>query len=358
MKTILFKSKIAFVLLLSPLMLLASPIKGKYKREKTLNKSFEVSDYATLMVRNDYGNLNITTWDKNTIDIKVQIEVSGNDEDYVEERLRTIDVDFEGSASFVSAITRFQKRNRSWWNWGRKNISYKINYTIQMPVTNNVDLNNDYGGIYLDKLKGASKISCDYGKIDIGELHNKENYLTFDYTNKSTIGYMKAGKINADYSAFTIEKAGSLRLNADYTSTKIHEIDDLNLNSDYGSIKVEKAHHVSARGSYITRRFGTVTGSLSLSGDYGSLKITNLQANNTEIRSDYMSIRIGYDSGYSFDFDIRLEYASLKSDGGCNFDIKRVKSSDRYYAGNCGTASSGNRLKITSEYGSVHLNQN
>lgn len=359
MKTILFKSKLILVLVLIPFVLSAAPVKGKYKKERTIQKSFKVNQYATLKVRNDYGNLQITTWDKNTIDIQVHIKVSGNDEEYVNERFEGIDVDFEGETNYVSAITRFRKQNKSWWKgWGRKSISYKINYTIHMPKSNNVDLGQDYGGIYLDKLYGQAKISCDYGKLDIGELHHKENSLNFDYTKNVTIDYIKGGKINADYSGFTIERADRLDLNADYSSSKIIEAGKLYFNCDYGSVRIEKVEDLEGKGDYISRRVGAITGIASISGDYGSLKITDLQAKKTSIRSDYMSIRIGYESDYSFHFDINLEYASLKSDGGCDFRVKRIKSSDKYYAGHCGDSESGNTLQINSEYGSVHLNQN
>ncbi len=71
----------------------------------------------------------------------------------------------------------------------------EINYTIKVPVTNSVNLENDYGAISLDKLEGQAKISCDYGQLRIGELWAENNSLNFDYTNKSTIAFMKSGKI-------------------------------------------------------------------------------------------------------------------------------------------------------------------
>ena len=86
----------------------------------------------------------------------------------------------------------------------------QINYTIKLPVKNSVHLNNDYGNIYLDRIDGHAKISCDYGRLEIGELHGRNNQLSFDYTSKSSIGYINSGKIDADYSGFTIDKAGDL----------------------------------------------------------------------------------------------------------------------------------------------------
>jgi len=110
-----------------------------------------------------------------------------------------------------------------------------------MPVTNSVNLNNDYGGIALDKLEGSAKINCDYGKITIGELLNPSNSINIDYTNKSTIEYMKNGDINADYSTLHIEKTGNVDLNADYSHISFGMVADLNYNCDYGDLKIDNA---------------------------------------------------------------------------------------------------------------------
>ncbi|NJN49935.1 MAG: hypothetical protein HC798_00705 [Polaribacter sp.] len=79
-----------------------------------------------------------------------------------------------------------------------------------MPKTNAVDLNNDYGSIYIDVLEGVANINCDYGKIDIGELLAENNSINIDYCSSSNIKYLKSGSINADYSKLNIEKSEKL----------------------------------------------------------------------------------------------------------------------------------------------------
>ncbi len=58
---------------------------------------------------------------------------------------------------------------------------------------------------------------------------------------------MKGGKIDADYSGFTLEKGGELDLNADYTNSEIQDIEDINYNSDYGKVVIGKAAKVKER---------------------------------------------------------------------------------------------------------------
>ena len=112
----------------------------------------------------------------------------------------------------------------------------KINYVVKMPITNHVDLSNDYGNITLGTLEGRAEISCDYGKITTKELLADNNVINFDYTNNSYFEYIKSGKINADYSGFTVAKTKDLTIVADYTKSLIEIAENVNYNCDYGSL--------------------------------------------------------------------------------------------------------------------------
>ena len=68
---------------------------GKYAKERTIKKEFNVNADALFMARNSYGNLNITSWNENRVVIEVHIKANGNDEERVQERLDEINVAFE-----------------------------------------------------------------------------------------------------------------------------------------------------------------------------------------------------------------------------------------------------------------------
>lgn len=365
MKALLFKN-ILFALALIPIAINASVdrdnMDGKYTKEKTIKKEFNVNSDALFKVSNSYGNLNITSWNENRVEIEVHIKTNGNNEERVVERLNEIDVEFENSSSMVSARTLFGDRNNGWgWNWGKRNsVSVQVNYTIKLPVKNSVNLNNDYGSIFLDRIDGHAKISCDYGKMEIGELRGRNNELRFDYTSRSTFDYINSAEIIADYSGFTIEKAGDLTIKADYTNAVIGEMGNLSYSSDYGSMEAKEVKNVQGNGDYIGIKLGKVHGDVSVNSDYGSIKIDQLapDAGNVEIRTDYTGIKIGYHPDYHFDFEITTEYAGVSGKEDFEINISREKSNEKYYKGFYGKANSGKRVSITSDYGGITFFQN
>jgi len=353
--------KIVFILFLIPLTITATDKKGKYTKTKTINKEFKVTKNATLNINNKYGNITIVTWNENKIVIDVTITTNGNDESKVEKRLEQINVDFNSSSSNVSAKTIIEK-NTSYWNlWGKKNnVNMQINYLIKMPVTNNVDLNNDYGAITLDKLEGSAKINCDYGKITIGELLNSSNYINIDYTNKSTIEYMKDGEINADYSTLHVEKSGRTKLNSDYSHISFGILTNLDFNCDYGDLKIKESENLSGNSDYMHLTVEKLRGTGIFDIDYGSLKINDFSEGfkSLKIKSSYTRVKLGVNPGISFDVTAKLSYCSFKYGNGFTFYKEIKKSSSKYYEGYYNTSNSTSNITLNSSYGSVTFTNN
>ncbi len=364
MKTLLYKYTAVVLFCMLPLTLCANEgkLKGRYTKEKTIKKEYSVNFDALLKVNNSYGNLNITSWNENRVLIEVHIKTNGNNEDKVQRKLDNITVDFDASGSMVSAKTIFNNNKGSWgWNWGRNNnVNMQINYTIKLPVKNSVHLDNDYGNIILDRVDGHAKINCDYGRLEIGELRGRNNQLNFDYTSRSSIGYINSGDIRADYSGFTIEKAGDLMINADYTDSTVEEMENLRYTCDYGKIDIGEANDVQGSGDYINVKLGTIHGDVDITADYGSIKIENMtdDAGNLQIRTDYTGIKVGYSPQYHFDFEIDTEYAGVNGMDDFEVNISKEKSHSKYYKGFHGQQNSGNTVTISSDYGGVSFSRN
>lgn len=366
MKTkLLYKAVV--VLLLFPILVLGSTNpshwNGKHTKEKTVKKEFTVNSNALLKINSSYGNVNIITYSGNKTIIEVTIKTNSNDEEKAKKKLDDISIEFNGDSNMVSAKTIFnQSKSKSWWNWGshNDNVNMEINYVIKLPITNSVDLKNDYGNINLDKLEGHAIINCDYGKITTKELMADNNSINFDYTNNSYFEYIKSGKINADYSGFTVAKTKDLTISADYTKSTVEIAESVNFKCDYGSMTIEKVNSVKGDGDYLTTVIGDVYKNVEIVADYGSIKINRMTANagNIMIDSDYVGITIGYDTAYNFKFELDLDYASLRNSEGFEFIKKREESTSKYYQGFYGNASTSNLIKINSDYGSVTFKKN
>jgi len=337
-------------------------LNGKHTKEKKIQKEFSVSSNSNLSINNSYGNVDISTWDENRVVIEVIIKTNGNDKEEVAKKLEEISVDFEQSGSGVSAKTRFSKEEKSWWKnifGGFENVNMEVNYIIRAPEGNHLDINNDYGGIYIDKTTGNAKIRCDYGKIDIGELRGKSNYLNFDYTRNSHIGYVTNAEVNADYSDYEISEAEQLKVSADYSQSKIGKVSKMEFNCDYGSIEVDKVKVLVGNGDYLTTKVSRVFNSLDINMDYGSLSIEKIikGARNIDINTDYAGVKIGYDHEMSFQFDIKTSYGGIRGMEDLEIRKRDQGNSNHSISGYYGSSSSDTKINISTSYGSVHFSK-
>lgn len=350
--------RLALLLLVIPLITFANTdvLIAKTSKERNIKKSYNVSADATLKVTNSFGNLNIITWDQNRIEFDITIKITGNDEEKVEERLNSIDIDFSASNDLVSAVTKIEKNKKNWWNWGKKmNLQMEIDYVIKMPMTNNVNLSNDFGSITLDKLKGSSKIRCNHGQITTKELMSNSNVINFNHTKDSYFEYIKEGQISANHSGFTIAKAEKININANHTRSIVEYAKNVEYGCNHGSLKVDNINNLQGKGNHLTLRIGNVFKNLDLKGSHGSLKIERIapKANNIDIDVRFTSMTIGYDAAFNFNFDLDFAHGSLRDSDGFNFTNKETDHTSKKYEGYYGAKDSGNMVKINSQHGSV-----
>ncbi|MFP4846328.1 hypothetical protein [Winogradskyella sp. PE311] len=350
--------KLALLLFVIPFITFANTdlVAAKTSKERNIKKSFNVSSNATLKVKNSFGNLNIITWDQNRIEFDITIKITGNDEEKVQDRLNRIDVDFSASNDLVSAVTKIEKNKKNWWSWGKKmNLQMEIDYVIKVPMTNNVDLNNEFGSITLDKLKGSSKISCNHGKITTKELMSNNNVISFNHTKDSYFEYIKAGRISANHSGFTIAKTEAIDIKANHTRSQIEFAENIEYDCNFGSLVVDNINNLEGQGNHLTSRIGNVFKNLAIKGSHGSLKIDKIapKANNINIDTRFTSMTIGYDANFNFNFDLDFAHGSLRDSDGFNFVNKEVDHTSKKYDGYYGTKDSGNMVKISSQHGSV-----
>ncbi len=352
--------KIIFLFILIPTIMVAND-KKKHEKSKTISKNFTVNENATLYISNKYGNVNVTTWNQNRIEIEVKITVKGNDLKNIERKLSAINVLFKASDNLVEARTQIESSKSNWSWWGSDNINYKINYFVKMPITNNADLNNKYGSIELDKLEGKANLNCDYGNIEVGQLLSDSNTINLDYCGDSEINFMKSGRVNIDYSKLRIEKSKAINVSADYSTVKIGITNDLKFNSDYGSISVSDVKNISGSSDYAGIKIGTLRKNLKINTDFGGLKVQNIAKGfeNITIDGSYASIKLGTSSDNNFNFNIDLGYASFKYPESNVEILKSIKkSTKKYYEGVFGKGNTNSTITIKSRYGGVSLKLN
>ena len=343
-----------------PVLLFGHHKEGKFKKTKVIHHEYELNEHRNLHINNSYGNIHIINWDKNSIDIKVIINVDGDDATAVSKRINSIDIELYESTHNIHAITQIKSTQNSWnpisWVFGSSNNThFKINYEIKIPASLNLNLVNEYGNLFIDKLDGKLDLNLSYGKFTIGELLNDDNVITTEYLSNSTIDFIKGGALYSDYSKMYIQTAYKLKMTCDYATIHIGDVRELQFQNDYGSLKVDNVKIVTGSGDYQKRSFAQVD-YLDFQGDYGSLHIDNLLPGfeKIQLQCDYTNIKIDNTEHVPYQLNISQSYGCFKQNGLTIY--KEINDNgDKSIMGFYGDRNAGSSIKITEDYGCIKI---
>lgn len=322
-------------------------------KQKSIKKTYIVNSNAGIDIDNKYGNISVSTWDEDKIDLDIAIKVTGPNENWVNERLNSIDVDIMALKSMVTAITKIG--NSSLKSKGSSN-SFEINYVIKIPKNGTVKLNNKYGNISAMNLESTTDITCKYGKVNLGKLNSSDNHIQIEYCQNSSIDYIKNGTIEARYSGLKINDSGDLKLDTNYTDLVISEGQNIKYDCNYGNLKFQKINSFTGSGNYLTINIAEISNNINIDANYSKVNITTItkNANNVNIISGYSDVSLGYDTNYAFDFDINTKYGNIKSDNSLEISVTENKTTTKKISGYY-KKKGQNKVAVNSNYGNVTL---
>lgn len=325
-------------------------------KQKNIKKTYIVNSNAGIDIDNKYGNISVSTWDEDKIDLDITIKVNGANENWVNERLNSIDVTITALKGMVSAVTNI---GHSSLKSKGSNNSFEINYVIKIPKNGSVKLVNKYGNILTSNLESTANINCKYGKVTLGKLNGSGNQIEIAYCQNSNIDYIKNGSVDARYSGLKISDSGNLNLNANYTDVNLGDGQNIKSDCNYGTLKFQKINSLNGSGNYLTIIVGEISSNFSFDTNYSKISIATIseKAGNVTINSGYTDILIGYVPNYAFDFDISAKYSNIKHDNSLDIAVSEIKSNSKRISGFY-KKKGQNKININSNYGNISLLKN
>jgi hypothetical protein len=324
-----------------------------FVKTKNIKKAYYVNSDAGINIDNSYGNVTLSTWDEDKIELDINIKVSGTNEAWVNQRINEIDVDINALKNLVSAKTILGNTN---YRAKGNNNSFEINYIIKIPKKGGVTIRNKYGSIFANDLWSTTDLYCKYGKIATGKLYGGKNTIQMEYCPGSTIEYINYGAITARYSGLRIDLFSRIDLLSDYTDVNILEGDLIKYSSKYGTLIIEKAKSVEGTANYMTLKFGEINDNFKLTAKYCEITIDNLSAksNDLAINAGYSNMKIGYNNNFAFDFDINVRYANFKYENDLIFSDREETNYSKSFQGYFNKKGL-HKLTINSDYGNINL---
>jgi hypothetical protein len=210
------------LVLSAPVMTKAANGDGDVRKQRLINKHYDVTADDKLKIDNSFGNVVISTWDKNEITVDIEISARASSEERAQEIMNRIDVK-DGKDGreiwFKTKVGDIRNSNNNGGNRGRDDNQrgFYIDYVVHMPASNQLAIENSFGKTEVPAFKGLVTLTSKFGSLNTGKLDNVDQidvefgkaFITgvtngrviFKYNGQSRIGMVDGTvKISSEFS--------------------------------------------------------------------------------------------------------------------------------------------------------------
>lgn len=352
---------------------------AKAKKEnfvKKIEKSFDISNDANVLISNRYGKLDIKTWDKSTIDFKITITVKAKSKEAADKDFDRINISINGSSESVNATTEIGEQEKKSW-WGSITSTYdsdefSIDYEVFLPATVKLDAANKYGHTFIEKMDndlkmtqkygdfqisgitGNLEFSLGYGNGNIGFAENINGYIKYS---KLKIGQCKNIDLESKYSKMTIEEAVHIKTLSKYDGYTVGAIESFINEGKYDNIRIECVDKVEVETKYTDCKIDHINSMGTFDFSYGGISIYSVDPafKSLDFEGDYTSIKLDLPSQVSFGFDVEGDYSSIKLPEGTKYHKQVVDGEESHFEGSIGNGNNAGQITADLRYGGIRI---
>lgn len=301
-------------LLLAPVFVTA-----QFSETREFEKRFKIQAGTRIEITNKYGYVELNTWPKDSVYIKVEIKVEEKKLDKLEKTLDGIDFDFTNSPHYLIIRTLVEETRNQLENELIKfkesllqttgNVS--IDYKVWLPDDHELRVENKFGDILMGDYNGTTDISLSNGKLRAKTFRNRLT-MNLNFAD-ATLGNVTNGRINSNYSDIYIKESGQLRFDSKSSTIEILQTERLDASSRRDKFRVRLIGQIEADGNFSSFRLGNLTKTAKLRTSYGDVEMENVNPKfeNIYIEARSTDLNLYFDAESRFNFEVTESKSSL-----------------------------------------------
>ncbi len=354
--------KLKFDFLLATALWIISCLPGyarqNYEETKQVNKTYTVTSSTAISFTNSFGRMHVNTWDKNQVQVSIEIITRSGNESRAKELLDgiRIDIDDANPSTGISFKTVIPEGRTS-----GNNTSMEINYSVNVPKNNPLYLRNSFGDCYLGDYAGKTTIRVSYGNLNTGNLEGSNDIDLSFGGGTSKIDGMKSGELKISYSSMDIGPMGQVDINSQFSNLEADKWEAGTLVAKYGQVSFGEIGSIQATVNFSPFRIDKLDRRLNLDIQYGGqTEIRNISNDlqSLDIESSFGPVRLDLPPELNAALTVHVEFGNFNYDKG-NIDFNRINegNTSKDYEGKIGKGSTTVAISVTAKYGDVRINQ-
>lgn len=352
------------------LIVLALPFwaNAQFSETREVVKSFHITKETRIEIGNKYGKIDIKTWEKDSVRFEVRISIEEKKLSKLQEALKEVDFSITSSQNYLIFITVVDKNKSGLAKEIQKfketllssDGNIQIDYTVWMPNSNQLKIENKFGDIFIGDYKGEVRIDLSNGNLKASDFTQPLD-LTLNFAD-ATINSIERGRLDCNFSQLYVKKVGAIRVTSKSTEFDIQEAKDLNLNSRRDKFRIGQADLVDAEASFSKFRISELTDRINIRTEYGDLEIesTSSDFGGVLVQSKNTDIDLCFDRESHFNYDFTYSKTECSLSSMMKNEVNEVSEdgktvNEKGYFGN--KLKEAPKLNITTESGSLKIRE-
>ena len=307
----LLSSVTALFVLSAPM--IPSAANAQERKQRLINKSYDVTAEDKLTIDNQFGNVVVSTWDKQEITVDIEISAKAGSDSKAQDIMDKINVHDSHDGHEIRFKTDVDEIHNGDGFKGHKshddnNRGFYIDYVVHMPAANGLTIENSFGKTEVPALSGRVSLTSKFGSLNAGKLDNVSD-------------------IDVEFGKADIEA----------------------INNGKVALKFDKEAHI-----------GRVEGGAKINCEFSQNVVIHLSNHIQDLSlfESYSGVRLIVDKDLSANFEVHTSFGHFHNESDFTIDEKDEEGDtgphfDRDYSGKAGDGKA--RIRIKSSFGSVRL---
>ncbi len=284
-----------------------------FSEKKTYRETMPVTRETTLEVDNKYGTIQITSWNKDSVEIRAEVEAFSSDLDRLRRMFQGIDVNISSTSYLIRAYTSFTQNIsmlfESFKGLTSKIIPYEsriqVNYYINAPEYIDMRITNKYGDVYMENNTANLTLNLSNGSFKANVL-NEVNGFDLIFCD-ATVNKLVKGRLNTSFSEVEIDESVDLSITAVSSKFNLEKTGTLNTESRRDKFFIGTVNSLRGNSYFSDFRIEEVQKEINMVTKYGDLdaEFITKGVEMVTLNSNYTDISLAFDKSLSYNLDIR-----------------------------------------------------
>lgn len=322
--------------------------------KKNFSKEFQCDENTLVDIKNKFGDVNITDWDKDMVSIQVVITVEADDQEEANEYFDRIKITLDKDGNTVKGHTELVE--------SFNNVDFRIDYEVNMPKNLKLLLENKYGDVTINELANHVDIAVKYGSLRANKLSygddKPRSQVYLGYSKSSKIGECGWLKVQMAYSTLEIEKSDAIMILSKYSTFYAEESNSIVAESKYDGYKIGRLKKfVTTEAKYSKYHFRELTQKIESLMKYSDIEVEKIPAgfDEIDIEMKYGKVKLGIEAGASYEVEAECEYGAIKYPESKNLSTHKGNTSQKIWGVIGDESNPKSKVNVECKYGKIYL---